>query len=81
MRTPLNYTIEEIQKTYAQSVAAERNIPVEEVDVGEEFEWCNIPCHTLRGAVEAYGELKDYSLMVKSEPNDGTRFNLIYPKK
>lgn len=81
MRTALNYTVKEIQTTYAQAAAAEKNIPVEDVDMGEEFEWCNIPCHTARGAVEAYGKLTNIEQSVKAEPNDGSRFTMIFPAK
>lgn len=69
------------QTTYAQAVAAEKNVPVEDVDVGEEFEWCNIACHTARGAVEAYGKLANIEQSVKAEPNDGSRFTMIFPAK
>lgn len=81
MNKAVNYTVDEIQRTYAEAAAAEKGIPVDAVDVEEEFEWCNIPCHTVRGAVEAFGPLSNVVTVVEEKPGDGSKFHLIYPGK
>lgn len=42
------------------------------------FEWCNIPSQVHRGAVKAYGELKDFQDLVHSEAGDGSRSSEIF---
>ena len=42
------------------------------------FEWRNIPSQVHRGAVKAYGELKDFQDLVHSEAGDGSRSSEIF---
>ena len=38
----------------------------------------NFPCQVHRGAVKAYGELKDFQDLVPSEAGDGSRSSEIF---
>lgn len=80
LNQPLNYTVDEICEVYAQEVAAKENIPVDEVDIGKETEWCNLPCHTRRDAEAAYGPLENFTDLVEKEKGDGLRFGEIFPR-
>lgn len=81
LRRPINYTIDEIRQTYAVSEAAKRGVPVDEIDVEEEQPFCNIPCHSIRGAKLAFGELTNVDSLVDAREGDGSKFELLYPKK
>lgn len=80
LNTPLNYTVDEICEVYANEVAAKENIPVDEVDTGKETDFCNIPCHTRRDAVSAFGPLVEVDQLVDAEEGDGARFAEIFPR-
>ncbi|MDO4936432.1 MAG: hypothetical protein Q4E62_00780 [Sutterellaceae bacterium] len=78
INSPTNYPIEEVCKVYAQEVAAKKGIRVDEVDIDEEFEWCNIPCQTTRSAIEAFGKLTDATNSVDEIEGDGSKGKLIF---
>ena len=80
LNKPLIYTVDEICEIYATEVAAKENLPVDEVDIGKETEWCNLPCHTRRDAEAAYGPLENYDDLVDEEEGDGARFAEIFPR-
>lgn len=79
INSPTVYRISEVCPVYAQEVAAKKGIAVSEVDIDEEFPFCNIPCQTLRGVIEKFGELTEYTDLVKSEEGDGDKKDLIAP--
>lgn len=81
MNQPINYTVDEICQVYAEEVAAKKGIDVSEVDTGEEFEACNIACHTERDATEKFGKLSEVTKLVEKKEGDGQKFELIFPAK
>lgn len=78
VNSPTHYSGDEICKRYAQEVAKTEHVDPEKVDTGKEFEWCNIPCHTRKGAFEAFGELTSINDLVSAEEGDGKRANELY---
>lgn len=81
MDTPLNYTVKEIQQTYAEWAAAQRGIPVEDVDLGKETDFCNMSCMANRDAIKAFGPLVAIDGTVDALEGDGSKFDLVFPPK
>ena len=81
MDTPLNYTVKEIQQTYAEWAAAQRGIPVEDVDLGKETDFCNMSCMANRDAIKAFGPLVAIDGTVDALEGDGSKFDLVVPPK
>lgn len=80
LNEPLNYTVDEVCKKYAEHVAATEGIELGQVDIGKEFEWCNLPCHTLRDAQNAFGKLTEVNSLVDELPGDGEKIDLVFPR-
>lgn len=78
INSPVNYGVSEICKIYALEIAAKEGIKADDVDTGKEFEFCNIPCQTIRGAVEAFGELKSQSDLIERQDGDGSKSQLLF---
>lgn len=73
INSPANYSDAEICSRYAEAVAAKKGIPVDKVDTGEEFEYCNLPCQVFRQMKEAFPNIVEVTDRVDSEPNDGKK--------
>lgn len=73
INSPVVYRISEVCPKYAEEIAAKEGIKPEAVDIGKEFEHCNMPCQTTRGAVRHFGELKNITTVVDSETGDGSK--------
>ncbi len=79
VQLPVYYNREEICSLYAQDVAKKEGIAESEVDTGKEFEFCNLPCQNLRGAIEAFGSLKDvHQSDVASLEGDGSLSDSVW---
>lgn len=76
--SPAYYSDVEICSRYAQHIAAERNISVDDVDLGEEYELCNLPCQVEREMKEAFPNIVETNSLVEVEPNDGKLLEAIF---
>ena len=76
--SPAFYSDVEICSRYAQHIAAERNISVDDVDLGEEYELCNLPCQVEREMKEAFPNIVETNSLVEVEPNDGKLLEAIF---
>lgn len=78
INSPAVFSDIEVCTRYAKAKAAEKNIPVEDVDLGEEYEGCNIPCQVRRQMKEAFPNIVELNDLVDSEPNDGKLLNAVF---
>lgn len=78
INSPAYYSDVEICSRYAQHIAAERNISVDDVDLGEEYELCNLPCQVEREMKEAFPNIVETNGLVEVEPNDGKLLEAIF---
>lgn len=80
VNSSVHYAGDEICDRYAKDAAKAKGIAEKDVDRGEEFVWCNIPCHAIRGAVELYGKFKTINDVIDKAEGDGTRANEVFGK-
>ena len=78
VNSSIHYEGKEICNRYAKEVAKTKGIDEKDVDRGEEFAFCNIPCHAVRGALDAFGKFKNYTNVVEKAEGDGTRAKEVF---
>ena len=78
VNSPVRYSDIDICNTYAAEMAAKKGIKIEDVDLGEEYEGCNIPCQTTRDLAKTFGKLKSYDQLVDEKPGDGSKSDLLF---
>lgn len=79
INSPIVYSDDEICKVYAEDVAAKKGIPVDEVDTGEEFDWCNLPCQVTRSINRHFDNVVSVDDLVDEAEGDGSRFREVFP--
>ena len=80
INSSIHYAGSEICDRYAKDVAKTKGIAEKDVDRGEEFPFCNISCHAIRGAMASYGKFKMLIGDVKKAEGDGTRADEVFGK-
>lgn len=77
--SPIVYSDVEICKLYAEEVAAKKGIKVEDVDIGEEFERCNLPCQVVRSLNRHYKNIVSLDGVVDEMEGDGSKLREVFP--
>ncbi len=80
INSSVHYSGKAICDRYAKDAAKTKGIDEKDVDRGEEFAFCNIPCHAIRGALEIFGKFKNYTDDVEKAEGDGSRANEVFGK-
>ncbi len=78
VNSSIHYAGSDICPRYAKDAAKAKGIAEKDVDLGEEFPFCNIPCHAIRGAVASYGKFKTISDVIDKAEGDGVRANEVF---
>lgn len=78
INSPANFSDAEICSRFADAKAAEKGIPVEKVDIGEEFKSCNLPCQVRRQMYQAFPNIVWSNDLIDAEPNDGKRIQDVF---
>ncbi len=78
VNSSINYAGSEICDRYAKDTAKAKGIAEKDVDRGEEFAFCNIACHNVRGAIEAFGKFKTIKDLNDKAEGDGARKNEVW---
>ncbi len=77
VNSSINYAGSDICKRYAKDAAKAKGIAEKDVDLGEEFEYCDVGCHAIRGAEASFGKFKTIKDSVDKAEGDGARANEV----
>ena len=79
LNSPIVYSDIEICDLYAEEQAAKRGVKVEDIDIEEETESCNLPCQVRRSIKRHYDNIASMDDLVDELPGDGSRFREVFP--